>query len=136
MPPWSELPGHPCPAWRGLTPVGESYRQALTLTQLCLEEAPADLLPQHAPTQGWCWPPPPAGPRWRHGLGLPAHLKGPAYQAQELRLGRHAEGIDALVGLLAREQAELPGLGRQGGANNQRGQDDVSHGELQKGIGW
>src|ERR1035438_7732748 len=31
-----------------LTPVGESYRQALILTQLCLEEAPADLLP-HAP---------------------------------------------------------------------------------------
>src|SRR5664279_4327860 len=31
-----------------LTPVGESFRQALILTQLCLEEAPADLLP-HAP---------------------------------------------------------------------------------------
>jgi hypothetical protein len=29
-----------------LTPVGESYRQALILTQLCLEEAPAELLPQ------------------------------------------------------------------------------------------
>jgi hypothetical protein len=26
-----------------LTPVGESYRQGLILTQLCLEEAPADL---------------------------------------------------------------------------------------------
>jgi len=28
-----------------LTPVGESYRQSLILTQLCLEEAPSDLLP-------------------------------------------------------------------------------------------
>ncbi|MDP2877298.1 MAG: hypothetical protein Q8O00_14020 [Holophaga sp.] len=28
-----------------LTPVGENYQQSLTLTQLCLEEAPADLLP-------------------------------------------------------------------------------------------
>jgi len=31
-----------------LTPVGESYRQSLILTQLCLEEAPAELLP-HVP---------------------------------------------------------------------------------------
>lgn len=28
-----------------LTPVGENYQQSLTLTQLCLEEAPTDLLP-------------------------------------------------------------------------------------------
>lgn len=28
-----------------LSPVGESYQQSLILTQLCLEEAPADLLP-------------------------------------------------------------------------------------------
>lgn len=28
-----------------LTPVGENYQQSLTLTQLCLEEAPGDLLP-------------------------------------------------------------------------------------------
>ena len=28
-----------------LTPVGENYQQSLTLTQLCLEEAPAELLP-------------------------------------------------------------------------------------------
>lgn len=59
-----------------LTPVGESYRQALTLTQLCLEEAPADLLP-HAPegcvaTSSW-------GPRMTDFL---AHLKDPAYQAR------------------------------------------------------
>ena len=31
-----------------LTPVGESYRQSLVLTQLCLEDAPAELLP-HVP---------------------------------------------------------------------------------------
>ena len=59
-----------------LTPVGESYRQALTLTQLCLEEAPADLLP-HAPegcvaTSSW-------GPRMADFL---AHLQDPAYQAR------------------------------------------------------
>jgi len=59
-----------------LTPVGESYRQALTLTQLCLEEAPADLLP-HAPegcvaTSSW-------GPRMTDFL---VHLKDPAYQAR------------------------------------------------------
>ena len=28
-----------------LTPVGENYQQSLVLTQLCLEEAPKDLLP-------------------------------------------------------------------------------------------
>ncbi|MFZ1614360.1 MAG: hypothetical protein WAT51_09335 [Holophaga sp.] len=28
-----------------LTPVGENYQQSLTLTQLCLEEAPGELLP-------------------------------------------------------------------------------------------
>ena len=59
-----------------LTPVGESYRQALTLTQLCLEEAPAELLP-HAPegcvaTSSW-------GPRMTDFL---AHLKDPSYQAR------------------------------------------------------
>jgi len=59
-----------------LTPVGESYRQGLILTQLCLEEAPTDLLP-HAPegcvaTSSW-------GPRMTDFL---AHLKEPAYQAR------------------------------------------------------
>ena len=28
-----------------LTPMGETYRESLTLTQLCLEEAPAEVLP-------------------------------------------------------------------------------------------
>ncbi|MFN7958810.1 MAG: hypothetical protein U0P46_10895 [Holophagaceae bacterium] len=59
-----------------LTPVGESYRQALILTQLCLEEAPADLLP-HAP-EG-CVAAAPWGARMTDFL---AHLKDPAYQAR------------------------------------------------------
>ena len=59
-----------------LTPVGESYRQALILTQLCLEEAPADLLP-HVPegcvaTSSW-------GARMTDFL---AKLKEPAFQAR------------------------------------------------------
>ena len=60
-----------------LTPVGESYRQALILTQLCLEEAPAELLP-HAPegcvaTSSW-------GPRMTDFL---ARLKDPPFQARQ-----------------------------------------------------
>jgi hypothetical protein len=59
-----------------LTPVGESFRQALILTQLCHEEAPAELLP-HVPegcvgTSSW-------GPRMTDFL---AHLKDPAFQAR------------------------------------------------------
>lgn len=59
-----------------LTPVGESYRQALILTQLCLEEAPADLLP-HAPegcvvSSSW-------GPRMTDFL---AHMKDPVFHAR------------------------------------------------------
>jgi hypothetical protein len=70
-----------------LTPVGESYRQALILTQLCLEEAPADLLP-HAPegcvaSSGW-------GPRMTDFL---ARLQDPAYQAR-----RRWESIDEDIG--------------------------------------
>ena len=59
-----------------LTPVGESYRQSLILTQLCLEEAPAELLP-HVPegcVAGSAW-----GPRMTDFL---AHLEHPAYQAR------------------------------------------------------
>lgn len=59
-----------------LTPVGESYRQALVLTQLCLEEAPADLLP-HAPVG--CVTSSPWGPRMTAFL---AHLEDPAFQAR------------------------------------------------------
>lgn len=58
-----------------LTPMGESYRQGLILTQLCLEEAPADLL-THVPdgclaASSW-------GPRMTDFL---ARLKDPAYGA-------------------------------------------------------
>jgi len=70
-----------------LTPVGESYRQALILTQLCLEEAPADLLPYVAagsvPGSSW-------GPRMTDFL---AHLKDPAYQART-----RWEGIEEDIG--------------------------------------
>lgn len=70
-----------------LTPVGESFRQALILTQLCLEEAPADLLP-HAPegcvtTSSW-------GPRMTDFL---ARLKEPTFQAR-----RRWEAIDEDIG--------------------------------------
>lgn len=70
-----------------LTPVGESYRQSLILTQLCLEEAPAELLP-HVP-QGRAaeasW-----GPRMSAFL---AQLQDPAFQAQ-----RRWEGIAEDIG--------------------------------------
>ena len=70
-----------------LTPVGESYRQALILTQLCLEEAPADLLP-HAPegcvaTSAW-------GPRMTDFL---AKLQDPDFQAR-----RRWEAIEEDIG--------------------------------------
>jgi hypothetical protein len=70
-----------------LTPVGESYRQALILTQLCLEEAPGDLLP-HLPegcvaTSTW-------GLRMTQFLG---QLKDPAFQAR-----RRWEAIEEDIG--------------------------------------
>jgi hypothetical protein len=70
-----------------LTPVGESFRQALILTQLCLEEAPAELLP-HAPegsvaTSSW-------GPRMTDFL---ARLKDPAFQAK-----RRWEAVEEDIG--------------------------------------
>jgi len=58
-----------------LTPVGESFRQSLVLTQLCLEEAPAELLP-HAPAG--CVEGAPWGPRMTDFL---ARLEDPAFQA-------------------------------------------------------
>lgn len=70
-----------------LTPVGESYRQALILTQLCLEEAPADLLP-HAPegcVAASAW-----GPRMAAFL---ARLEEPAFQAR-----RRWEAMDEDIG--------------------------------------
>lgn len=70
-----------------LTPVGESYRQSLVLTQLCLEEAPAELLP-HVPAgaaaeSSW-------GPRMTAFL---ARLADPAFRAR-----RRWEAIDEAIG--------------------------------------
>jgi hypothetical protein len=58
-----------------LTPVGESFRQSLILTQLCLEEAPAELLPHLPPgcVAGSAW-----GSRMADFL---ARLEDPAFQA-------------------------------------------------------
>ncbi|GLH67562.1 hypothetical protein [Geothrix edaphica] len=70
-----------------LTPVGESYRQSLILTQLCLEEAPAELLP-HAPegcVAGSAW-----GPRMTDFL---THLEEPAFQAH-----RRWEAVEEDIG--------------------------------------
>jgi hypothetical protein len=59
-----------------LTPVGENYQQALTLTQLCLEEAPAELLP-FAP-EGSA-----ASSTWgKRMAGFLARLEEPSFQAQ------------------------------------------------------
>ena len=70
-----------------LTPVGESYRQALILTQLCLEEAPADLLP-HAP-EGCV-----AGSAWGSRMtAFLARLADPAFQAR-----RRWEAVDEEIG--------------------------------------
>lgn len=59
-----------------LLPVGGSYRQLLTLVQLCLEEAPAELLPFAPPgsaaQSGW-------GKRM---VAFLAHLEDPSYQAR------------------------------------------------------
>jgi hypothetical protein len=60
-----------------LTPVGEAYQQSLILTQLCLEEAPADLLP-FAP-EG-CVAGSPWGPRMTAFL---KRLNDPSFQARE-----------------------------------------------------
>lgn len=70
-----------------LTPVGESFRQSLILTQLCLEEAPAELLP-HVPegcVAGSAW-----GPRMTDFL---ARLEDPAFQAH-----RRWEAIEEDIG--------------------------------------
>ncbi len=59
-----------------LTPLGEPFRQSLIVTQLCLEEAPAELLPFAPPgcvgTSTW-------GPRMVAFLGK---LEDPAFQAR------------------------------------------------------
>jgi hypothetical protein len=59
-----------------LTPVGENYQQSLILTQLCLEEAPKDLIPFLEPgtvaASSW-------GPRM---VAFLAHLEDPAFEAR------------------------------------------------------
>ncbi len=58
-----------------LMPVGENYQQSLILTQLCLEEAPSDLLP-HVPegtVAASAW-----GPRM---VAFLKHLEDPTFQA-------------------------------------------------------
>ncbi|WP_306590667.1 hypothetical protein [Geothrix sp. 21YS21S-4] len=70
-----------------LTPVGESYRQSLILTQLCLEEAPADLL-SHVPA-----------PQAAEALWAPrmtdflTRLKDPAFEAH-----RRWEAVEEDIG--------------------------------------
>jgi hypothetical protein len=78
-----------------LTPVGGNFQQLLTLVQLCLEEAPAELLP-HAPqgcVGGSAW-----GPRMVAFLG---RLEDPAFQARV----RWA-GVDPEIGDEAREDED------------------------------
>ncbi|HJV91726.1 MAG TPA: hypothetical protein VJ623_15545 [Holophagaceae bacterium] len=59
-----------------LTPLGEPYRQSLIVTQLCLEEAPAELLAFAPPgcVAGSAW-----GPRMVAFLG---RLEDPTFQAR------------------------------------------------------
>ena len=60
-----------------LTPMGESLQQSLVLTQLCLEEAPADLLP-HVSEEGV------AQSAWGTRLAeFQARLRDPSFLAQQ-----------------------------------------------------
>jgi hypothetical protein len=75
-----------------LLPVGATYRQQLTLVQLCLEEAPGDLLAFTPPGSA-------AGSGWgRRMVDFLARLEDPAYQA-------HARwaGVDPEIGDEARD---------------------------------
>lgn len=75
-----------------LLPVGATYQQQLTLVQLCLEEAPADLLPFTAPGSS-------SAASWgRRMAGFLARLEDPAFQAR----ARWA-GVDPEIGDEARE---------------------------------
>jgi len=60
-----------------LTPLGENFQQSLTLTQLCLEEAPRDLLP--FVLEGRV-----AGSPWgKRMVAFLARLEDPSFQARE-----------------------------------------------------
>lgn len=59
-----------------LAPFGETWKESLTLTQLCLEEAPAELLP-HLPDEV------PEPPKWAPRLAsFFEKLEDPAYHAE------------------------------------------------------
>ena len=70
-----------------LTPVGETFQQSLTLTQLCLEEAPKDLL-MHVPAGRVA-----EAPWGVRMVGFLRKLEDPAYQARS----RWAE-VDETIG--------------------------------------
>jgi hypothetical protein len=60
-----------------LTPLGENFQQSLILTQLCLEDAPKELLP-FAPEGSV------AGSAWgKRMVAFLAQLEDPAFQARE-----------------------------------------------------
>ena len=70
-----------------LTPVGENFQQSLTLTQLCLEEAPKDLLEHVAPGRVALAP-------WGSRMvGFLQSLEDPGFQARS----RWAE-VDEAIG--------------------------------------
>jgi hypothetical protein len=74
-----------------LLPVGANYRQLLTLVQLCLEQAPADLLPFAAAGSA-------AGSSWgRRMAGFLARLEESDFQAE-----RRWRGVDPEIGDEAR----------------------------------
>jgi hypothetical protein len=70
-----------------LTPVGESYRQSLILTQLCLEGAPAELLPQVPADRREAAP-------WASRLAdFMARMEDPAFHAR-----RRWQGVEEDIG--------------------------------------
>lgn len=70
-----------------LTPFGETWKESLTLTQLCLEEAPAELLP-HLPDEVS------EPPKWAPRLAaFFEKLEDPAYHAEQ-----RWQGVDVEIG--------------------------------------
>lgn len=70
-----------------LTPVGETFQQSLTLTQLCLEEAPKDLLVHVAPGRVA------EAPWGTRMVGFLQRLEDPAFQARS-----RWTGVDETIG--------------------------------------
>ena len=70
-----------------LAPIGEVFKESLTLVQLCLEDAPAELLP-YLTEEGA------ASAKWAPRLAtFFEHLEDPAYQAEE-----RWKGVDEEIG--------------------------------------